>query len=919
VSGKRERKLTKTPADSIIEFRNTFTGLFAKAFQTNPKLRFALVIDNLDRVPRDQAKDFWSTMQTFFGDERGNSKHPTSEYWLIVPFSYEALSFIFESGSPEVGKAAQSKAKGFIEKTFSFAVYVPPPILANWRKYLLERLREAFPETSLEELHSVREIYDIAKRRGLLEVTPRNLKLFVNSLVVSYRQRGAEIALPVIASFLLHRDEIVSAATVGPELLAPEERKLINASNWRALMGALYYGVPANEANQIILQEPIIGSLQRYDPVALKSLENEPGFSDVLVSVVREEMATALDALTVARMAGTIDQLDAATAPALSSIWRLLRQEIRQANEWSNFQFAAAAGIDAIFRHTPKTERKALFDEVARKFSSATIAEPPGDGQTPFEPIGNALAVAISLVKGPEDKTDVRIELPGSARAQIEFLQQLAECNESIATKAVIRPSHSPDEIGAALSMAIAEGISLRAPASLIGFLRTYQLTLPWSASYKVVRTRLRADDLREQEIESLVSMLVAGQTIDQSDSLSFLRKLSVEGTLTHVLAKFRKKIDVKAAVIGSTLLSNPEFERSGQTGDSETGDNLYSEFQNSPVADEQLVRHIAKFVSQNQAGLLLFERAVSFPKLETIITPILSEMLKATYAFNIPAEEFVKQTEFFKKHANLLSINASLPSLVNEQKVFSLLANRPFETAGLWLYNSTLSLAVRSGNESYLNFLVSALVDLPVADWTSALEGASSHSGLLELAKGLRAHDSSFKLSTRAKDALLEISRRSARGALSVTDELRSRFRVLFDLLDDGLQKTLMSDVLDDMLATIDLGANQRTIDFLGDYIDALSLAEADPDRILRRIFSPILSSPQQQSVDWMARVVTNNPQMFSHIESQTREEISARLSSVLRTPSLPDETLQAVLKIASSLGVDVIRLESDEAPPEK
>src|SRR5690606_11146468 len=105
-------------------------------------LRIVIVIDNIDRIPAEEAREFWSTMQTFFSDGGGLRQPRNMKYWLIAPFSVEALSFIFgdgalgsataksgdlvaDKGKPDMSGTsamptddAKVRAKAYIDKTF---------------------------------------------------------------------------------------------------------------------------------------------------------------------------------------------------------------------------------------------------------------------------------------------------------------------------------------------------------------------------------------------------------------------------------------------------------------------------------------------------------------------------------------------------------------------------------------------------------------------------------------------------------------------------------------------------------------------------------------------------------------------------------------------------------------------------------
>src|SRR5690606_28757267 len=109
VQGTVERKRIKSPQDSIAEFRSIFAYLIDRIHAHAPRMRVVIIIDNIDRIPPSQARDFWSTMQTFFADGGGLRRPANRKYWLVAPFSIEALSFVFaESGS--IGDSKEHQA-----------------------------------------------------------------------------------------------------------------------------------------------------------------------------------------------------------------------------------------------------------------------------------------------------------------------------------------------------------------------------------------------------------------------------------------------------------------------------------------------------------------------------------------------------------------------------------------------------------------------------------------------------------------------------------------------------------------------------------------------------------------------------------------------------------------------------------------
>ena len=404
IQGQVEQKHIATPVDSIRTFREVFSQLLDDVHSRDNELRVVIIVDNIDRIPPDQAREFWSTMQTFFGDSGGLRRQRIRKYWLVAPFSLEALSFVFNDGAfgatktPDTQSAARTAAKGYIDRTFALAFYVPPLILANWRKYLLTKLREALPDHGESDLIAVRDAFDFA--RSDLNITPREMKLFVNNLVVLYRQRGDEIALVVMAIYILHRDKIVGT-TIGEDLIPDRERRLFGEIDWHIPIAALHFGVSPNEATQLLLQELMLTALREGSVEKLRQLESQPGFFDVLrrVTVSERESPTAQTGGMLAQFAATVGGLEGAAKPDLNGVWTDIRDRLRRVVVWDGPQSFSAEGIGAALIHTPDGDRRNLCEIIATALSKTAFPEPEGDFQKENSGAKNLLRAAKTIVE----------------------------------------------------------------------------------------------------------------------------------------------------------------------------------------------------------------------------------------------------------------------------------------------------------------------------------------------------------------------------------------------------------------------------------------------------------------------------------------------------------------------------------------
>src|SRR3546814_953190 len=89
-----KNSVTRDPVPTAIEFQKIFRTIMHAVAKTNR--RFVFVVDNLDRLPPDQAIEMWSTIRSFFLgagflDETDNPELPT----VILPLDAQAVPEIY--------------------------------------------------------------------------------------------------------------------------------------------------------------------------------------------------------------------------------------------------------------------------------------------------------------------------------------------------------------------------------------------------------------------------------------------------------------------------------------------------------------------------------------------------------------------------------------------------------------------------------------------------------------------------------------------------------------------------------------------------------------------------------------------------------------------------------------------------------
>ena len=700
VEGSTERKQITSPADSIIEFKLTFKYILDKVYARRDKLKIVIVIDNIDRIPPDHARSFWATMQTFFAEGGGADPQQGLRYWLIAPFSVDALAFVFaDSGAAPTPSAAKTKngssgekdapptaekvtneasakARAFVDKTFGLAFRVPPPILTNWRDYLLRQLEAAFPDHDPRDRFDVQDLFDIAHTGAVVPITPREMKLFVNGLVTIYLQQADEVSLPAMAAYLLHRDEIAGMA-IPEELLTPAEYRHIAEVDWRASIAAIHFGVSRADATQILLQEPILAALREGSSDMLQKVEKQPGFYAVLRTLAPTEAGKPQrgNAVWLARIAASIGGLQDAGNPQLAGLWKNIRGLLRSVTDWESFQVASAEGVRCILEHTPSSEKPTLCSAIA-----TSISQSPTPGPEALEPLQRAarnwidtamVVLVASTEKGPD------IAMPGNTHFQLELVQQLVEIKTSPDVRARFKSLLDVNEQNGRLVEFIRTGGPIRNPTKLVPFLKNV-IAFPadWAAVTNVGAERLRSIDIGAVEANSLVRLLLSMARTTHKPAFDALMHLSIQGHLSHLLHVRRENMETRAAILTAIVLANPSWNRSEQVEQSQNGDGDFDAFLNASEFDQALIGAIASLVVEIHAESRLFKIGGNHPRLSKLAATVIAAIVASGEALSISPEQVAERRGFLEKHPDILNGKAFIGGLRQSSDLLKLIAS---------------------------------------------------------------------------------------------------------------------------------------------------------------------------------------------------------------------------------------------------
>lgn len=361
----------KEPEPTAIEFQNIFRDIMAKV-QTGHR-RLVVVVDNLDRLPVEEALRLWSTVRSFFLGSGEDPDRPDTAHLptVIVPVDDQAFSRIY-AGQTDGGPGSII-TRSFVEKTFDLVFHVPPPVLSKWHIYLRQRLQEVFGDRL--EAHwpyAIGAVYEDWLGRNDLRPAPRSINSFVNNVAVRWTQAAGEtIHIGVLAYYVLDQERIDQDI-----YKAVKDRvSLLDGfgSDWRVSIAALHFGVGLEDAKELFIEGPLRSAISARDEVKFKELASVPGFDRYFFRVLdaaasNTSMAEEFSAFAAATL---MKNLPEPTAGWVPEAWRKIRN-LAISDTTSSYGAGDAEGLTAMFMSCSDPERSLFARAVGASLQKRT-------------------------------------------------------------------------------------------------------------------------------------------------------------------------------------------------------------------------------------------------------------------------------------------------------------------------------------------------------------------------------------------------------------------------------------------------------------------------------------------------------------------------------------------------------------------
>jgi len=332
---------------STIEFEDRFNSILRTSLgESGSSRRLVVVLDNLDRLSKEDAVAAWAGLRPLFPMDGlpEESLASAQKFWLIVPYDPAGLNESLRSPDQD-GQLAS--APSMLDKAFQTHFRVPSPVMNSWKDFVLAKLGTAMPDHDTEQIEQT---YRVMRKEYLRKgahalPSPRSVKLDVNRIGSLHRQWCGHINLATIGRYVVEFER------------RWEKSGFVHAhlddvnSDVAAELMALWVGVDPAEAPILLLAAAVESALLAESAGELVSVSRAPGSSEVLEHVIEERGSDwSMEPSVLARAACNLATPE--LAPWVSvRMWNDLWHHAEQCTPSALWDSETASGILEIVSH----------------------------------------------------------------------------------------------------------------------------------------------------------------------------------------------------------------------------------------------------------------------------------------------------------------------------------------------------------------------------------------------------------------------------------------------------------------------------------------------------------------------------------------------------------------------------------------
>ncbi|GAA6210262.1 hypothetical protein NBRC116602_00020 [Hyphomicrobiales bacterium 4NK60-0047b] len=381
-----------------------------------------VVLDNLDRITSSSAlQSVWTEFPNF-RELSFNDECPSVS--VIVPYDRQRLStLLIETSSKDENTNGINRyidTTKQLQKLFHPIIRVTPPLLSKWQKFYEGKLDDAFGDLVTDDLKfKLFRLMDYHLVETKQYVTPRYLISHINEMVTLSKQWKKEIPLECLSLFTLHRHLLLedSSPIIDGSLLSEQNKILIGDIGWQKYVAALYFGAPADQAEELLFADEIRKGLvldKTEDKNPLSVISKNDAFIPLLEGVVNEyRNEWAKSPKIFFNVCRNIDQLDDISKNNCTHVWRSMAQSVPFLGNYQDYETSIVEGQVCLINNLPSENSFQVAETIISSLNK--IDGQDADNQVlDYYALGSSWIVAVDKVEGAiiSKAKEAKIEKP---------------------------------------------------------------------------------------------------------------------------------------------------------------------------------------------------------------------------------------------------------------------------------------------------------------------------------------------------------------------------------------------------------------------------------------------------------------------------------------------------------------------------
>lgn len=889
---------------TTIEFQDIFKKIISKALSNKHvqnKRKLIIVIDNLDRLDKDEAKYVWSLLKGFIDNptyKKNKAEDWLDSLWVIVPLA-KSKPLNTNDGNNQSGTDEL-----FLEKIFQVRFNLPPPVQADWRKYLNDLLIRTFPQSFSSHFAIIVRLYEnhvfeTNKNRSL--PTPRELILFVNDLIVTVLQWKETFDLSSCAAYVLtykREPEILKRMRSG-QIPTDAVKRILNNDPIKTF-SALYFNIDDVDKAHSILLEPVIESALRNNDskTLIKVIKDFPSVHDVIETLIDHNLPNWVDDNPESFFNGVICILDVCSSPLANgenaapmslSITVVQRTEYALERSFNAFPLLIRNAFDAI----EKISQLNIENNIANSLISSLnrlnkLPKNYNESIYPTESDNSSKIWIPSLIRLYENKLfkqhfDSLKHNPIILPLSIESWNELCyEHRNNYSFLETIYLNKKTDEINNYFSDNIQNSTyeynhHFLLKRELLNKKNTTIYNVLVSATKEILSQGITGEATKNL-IEDLLIFRSKSKVISD-----YLKEETTVGQVAHIYYQsyksgFTEHLPIYLQLL---LLTNPSLVKYSALANSANGIDLINRVISDPISNDQLIKDLASSVKTTGEFQVVKKVLESNPNSIEFLKKLVSNfeqkrLIFDTFDINKITEETNNYLKLGGDETQKICREVIEYFINKEDFIKFLIENKPTQENEMF-YSLVLENSKCTDKKILKNFedyLKSISKDI----WVKNLK---SYTWLVKTAIDLTTKRPKFKLNSTVKEALNDLLRDSISNEKDITIGTKE-FHKILNSLSDQQYDSFLEDIYE-FSAQADVHLSNTYWKLFGDILKNSVLKLRSNAKPIRRLFKPIVKANDEIGIRWIINLLNNYNLSTIDIDANSKKDLKVIIKDQL------------------------------------